>query len=84
MNPLDFALVADENIALRTSFSLEALDTLRTDHDSEPSARHGPVGGRIASEQAAQPGPETDKRVRLSAGSPTRLPRWGAFPGRSA
>ncbi len=37
MNPLDFALVADENIAviflrpghIKTSFSLEALDTLR-------------------------------------------------------
>jgi hypothetical protein len=29
MNPLDFALVAGENIGLESSFSLEALDSLR-------------------------------------------------------
>jgi hypothetical protein len=40
-------------------------------HDSGSSVCHGPVGGRIASEQGAPPGPETDTRVRR-------------FPGRRA
>jgi hypothetical protein len=40
-------------------------------HDSGSSVGRGPVGGRIASEQAARRGPEIDERVRR-------------FPGRSA